>query len=242
MKPPSNQATAADPRTTQMMHPTFKPVSRRHFLRGFGGAVVGLPFLEALAPRSAQAQTAGAIQRFGVFMGCNGVDMGRWFPNGAYGALTDQHLVGTANEALIPFRNKLLFPRGVHMAPRGGGRDPGGGDDHGRCMAHKLTAFSAAPDTGLAQGPSIDYVLSQAINPGPAGARRQPLNLWVGRPGNSGAYEQPGGQEQAATGNGGSEEYEGGHPCRAGRQVNRGRLHDLQVCLEFGCQVPVARA
>ncbi|HKO92014.1 MAG TPA: DUF1552 domain-containing protein [Polyangiaceae bacterium] len=184
-----SETNASDPRTTQMMHPTFKSVSRRRFLRGLGGVAVGLPFLEALAPRSAQAQTAAAIQRFGVFMGCNGVDMGRWFPNGAYGALTDQHLVGTANEALIPFRSKLLFPRGVHMAPRAGGRDPGGGDDHGRCMAHKLTAFPAATETGLAQGPSIDYVLSQAINPGPAGARRQPLNLWVGRPGNTAGYD-----------------------------------------------------
>ena len=72
-----SETNASDPRTTQMMHPTFKSVSRRHFLRGLGGVAVGLPFLEALAPRSAQAQTAAAIQRFGVFMGCNGVDMGR---------------------------------------------------------------------------------------------------------------------------------------------------------------------
>ena len=157
------------------------PIARRHFLRGFGGVALGLPFLEALAPRMAHAQNA-AIQRFGVFFGCNGVDMTRWFPSGAYGALTDQHLVGTANEALVPFRSKLLIPRGIHMAPRGGGRDPGGGDDHGRCMAHKLTAQTAALETGLAQGPSLDYVLAQAINPGPEGSRRPALNLMVGRP------------------------------------------------------------
>ncbi len=160
-----------------------RPVSRRHFLRGFGGATLGLPFLDALAPRAAAARTASAIQRFGVFFGCNGVDMSRWFPRGPYGALSDEHLAGTANEALIPFRTQLLIPRGIHMAPRGGGRDPGGGDDHGRCMAHKLTAYPADA-SGLAQGPSIDYVLAQAINPGPDGARRPPLNLWVGKPGN----------------------------------------------------------
>ena len=163
---------------------SFKPLSRRHFLRGLGGVTVGLPFLEALAPRTAQAQTATTLRRFGVFFGCNGVDMSRWFPNGPYGALTDQHLIGTANESLVPFRSKLLIPRGIHMAPRGGGRDPGGGDDHGRCMAQKLTAFNTGTN-GLALGPSIDYVLAQAINPGPEGARRPPLNLWVGRPGNS---------------------------------------------------------
>ncbi len=179
---PKAATDLSNSRTTQVKEPTKKPVSRRHFLRGFGGVTLGLPFLEALAPRSAQAQQA-VIQRFGVFFGCNGVDMGRWFPNGAYGSLTDQHLAGTANEALVPFRSKLLFPRGLHMAPRSGGRDPGGGDDHGRCMAIKLTAFPAGLEGGLAQGPSIDYVLAQAMNPGPQGARRPALNMMVGRPG-----------------------------------------------------------
>ncbi len=160
-----------------------RPVSRRRFLRGLGGISLGLPFLEALEPRDAVAREAGVVRRFGVFFGCNGVDMTRWFPRGPYGALTDSHLLGTANEALLPFRSKLLFPRGVHMAPRSGGRDPGGGDDHGRCMAHKLTAYPADA-AGLAQGPSIDYVLAKAINPGREGGRRPPLNLWVGKPGN----------------------------------------------------------
>jgi hypothetical protein len=157
-------------------------LSRRSFLRGVGGVSLGLPFLEAWAPRSAAAREAAVIRRFGVFFGCNGVDVTRWFPRGPYGALTNAHLEGTANEALIPFRSQLSIPRGIHMAPRGGGRDPGYGDDHGRCMAHKLTAFPADAK-GLALGPSIDYVLARQINPGPAGARRPPLNLWVGKPG-----------------------------------------------------------
>jgi uncharacterized protein DUF1552 len=159
-----------------------RPLSRRHFLRGLGGVTLGLPFLEALAPRAASARESEPIRRFGVFFGCNGVDMTRWFPRGPYGPLQAAHLEGTANEALIPWRSKLLIPRGLHMAPRGGGRDPGGGDDHGRCMAHKLTAFPADA-AGLAQGPSLDYVLARAINPGLEGARRPPLNLWVGKPG-----------------------------------------------------------
>jgi hypothetical protein len=160
-----------------------RPLSRRRWLRGLGGAALGLPFLDALAPRDAAARAAGVVRRFGVFFCCNGVDVPRWFPNGPYGALEEAHFAGTANEALAPFRQQLLFPRGLHMAPRGGGRDPGGGDDHGRCMAHKLTAFPA-DQNGNALGPSLDYVLARAINPGPAGARRPPLNLWVGKPGN----------------------------------------------------------
>ena len=99
--PPAALPPAALPR------PARPPLSRRHFLRGLGGVTLGLPFLEALAPRSARAQAATTIQRFGVFFACNGVDMTRWFPNGAYGALTPEHLTGTANEALAPFVRKL---------------------------------------------------------------------------------------------------------------------------------------
>jgi hypothetical protein len=165
------------------MNPSSKnPVSRRRFLRGFGGVALGLPFLETFAPRTAQAQAAEVTTRFGVFFACNGVDTERWFPKGDFGALTDASLAGTANEVLTPFRSKLLFPRGVHMAPRGFGRDPSGGDDHGRGMAIKLTAQPADNTNWLAQGPSIDHVIAAQINPGSAGARTPPLNLMVGRP------------------------------------------------------------
>jgi hypothetical protein len=165
-----------------MKRSSMSPVSRRRFLYGFGGVALGLPFLETLAPRSAQAQEAQAIKRFGVFFACNGVDTDRWFPTGDFGALGPESLIGTANEVLDPFRSKLLFPRGVHMAPRGFGLDPGGGDDHGKGMACKLTAYPADAN-GIAQGPSIDHVLAARINPGADGARRPPLNLMVGRPG-----------------------------------------------------------
>lgn len=141
--------------------------------------MVGLPFLEALAPREAGAQSA-VIKRFGVFFACNGVNMDRWFPVGDYGALTDASLEGTSNAALSPYREKLLFPRGVHMSPRGFGRDGGGGDDHAKGMAHKLTAQLADED-GLAQGVSVDYLIAQAVNPGTEGSRRPALNLMVGR-------------------------------------------------------------
>ena len=157
------------------------PLSRRRFLRGLGGVTLGLPFLEGLAPRTARGADAAVLRRFGVFFACNGVDMSRWFPKGPYGALTEAHFAGTANEALAPFREQLLFPRGIHMTPRGWGRDPGGGDDHCRGMAHKLTACPT-DENDLAQGPSLDYVLANAINPGVDGARRPPLNLWVGKP------------------------------------------------------------
>jgi hypothetical protein len=156
---------------------------RRRFLAGFGGVLVGLPYLESLAPRTARAQEEDAVKRFGVFFACNGVDMARWFPGGSYGPLTDAHLSGTANEALLAHRAKLLFPRGVHMSPRGYDRDGGGGDDHGKGMAHKLTAQFADDREWLALGPSVDHVIAAQVNPGSDGSRRAPLNLMVGRAG-----------------------------------------------------------
>jgi hypothetical protein len=149
---------------------------RRRFLQGFGGAMVGLPFLEALAPRKAEAQTA-AVKRFGVFFACNGVNMQKWFPTTPTGELTAASLTGTANEPLIPHLGKLLIPRGVHMSPRGFDRDGGGGDDHGKGMAHKLTAQFADEEDWLALGPSVDHVIAGQVNP----AGRAPLNLMAGR-------------------------------------------------------------
>jgi hypothetical protein len=160
---------------------SMSTVSRRRFLRGFGGVVLGLPFLETLAPRSALAQEVAVPKRFGVFFACNGVNLDRWFPTTGFGELTAASLAGTANEPLDSLRNKLLFPRGVHMSPRGFNRDNGGADDHGKGMAHKLTA-QFADNNGLALGPSIDQVLAAKINPGSDGARTPPLNLMVGRP------------------------------------------------------------
>ena len=165
--------------TARAMNSRFR---RRRFLAGFGGALVGLPYLESLAPRAAQAQDA-AVKRFGVFFACNGVNMGRWFPTQDYGPLTEAHLLGTANEPLTALRGKLLYPRGVHMSPRGWGRDGGGGDDHGKGMAHKLTAQFAEAEEWLALGPSVDHVIAAEINPGNEGARRPPMNLMVGRAG-----------------------------------------------------------
>jgi len=168
--------------------------SRRRFLQGLGGGVVGLPFLEALEPKAAGQSTV--IKRFGVMLCCNGVNMDKWFPAGSYGALTDAHLTGTANEALLPYRSKLLFPAGVHMSPRGFDRDGGGGDDHHKGMAHKLTAQFCDTD-GIAEGPSLDYVIAQAVNPG----GRAALNLLVGNGGGDGlAYSSYSGPGKAIAG------------------------------------------
>lgn len=163
------------------------PQGRRRFLQGLGTVAVGLPFLESLAPRGAKAQQH-VTKRFAVFFCCNGVNMERWFPQGDYGALTEDHLTGTSNEALAPFAHKLVFPRGVHMSPRGWDLDGGEADDHGKGMAHKLTAQFADSDW-LALGPSVDQVIASEINPGAAGSRTPPLTLRVGQLANYMAFD-----------------------------------------------------
>jgi hypothetical protein len=148
---------------------------RRRFLRGAGGVAVGLPFLEGLASKRAWAAPP---KRLAIFFECNGVLMEKFFP-AAYGALTPASLAGTSLEPLKDHASKLLIPRGIHMVPRGFGRDPGSGDDHMKGMGQKLTCTPNA--NPYPSGPSLDQVVAKGINPGGKG----PLNLQVGG-GNSG--------------------------------------------------------
>jgi hypothetical protein len=155
------------------------PLQRRHFLRGLGAVAVGLPFLESVRARHAGAEST-PLKRFAVFHCCNGVNMQKWFPTGDFGALSEASFANTSNASLAPFAKKVTFPRGIHMSPRGWGMDGGEADDHGKGMAHKLTAQFTNEDW-LAMGESVDHLLARNINPGEQGARRAPLNLHVGR-------------------------------------------------------------
>jgi hypothetical protein len=152
-------------------------IRRRHFLAGLGGIGLGLPFLEAFAPRKAAAAAAATPKRLAVFFNHNGVNMDKWFPTTAYGALTPASFMGTGMEPIASYASKILLPRGLHQVPRGWGRDPGGGDDHAKGVGCKLTAAPLADTTErYAQGVSLDQVIARAVNPNKQGA----LNLMVG--------------------------------------------------------------
>jgi len=154
-----------------------RKVNRRLFLRGVGGVSIGLPFLETFAPRRAAAQAAATPKRLAVFFNHNGVNMDKWFPTTAYGALSAASFMGTGMEPIAPYASKILLPRGLHQVPRGFNRDPGGGDDHARGVGCKLTAAPLADTTErYATGVSVDQVIAKAVNPGGQGA----LNLMVG--------------------------------------------------------------
>ena len=151
--------------------------TRRNFLRGIGGVTLGLPFLDALAPRRARAAGENDPRRFIAFFECNGVEMNRFFPNGAYGALSAGMLAGTALEPLVDYVGDLCIPRGIHMVPRGFNRDNTPGDDHAKGMVHKLTAQPCVDGSLFAAGISVDQEIANNLNDN----GRPALNLHVGR-------------------------------------------------------------
>jgi hypothetical protein len=87
-------------------------------------------------------------------------------------------------------------PRGIHLVPRGWGRDPAGGDDHAKAIGHRLTAAAnQMTQERYASGISIDQVIAKSINPGGKG----PLNLMVGYRANDvlGSFSYTGPGQQA---------------------------------------------
>jgi hypothetical protein len=55
-------------------------LDRRFFLRSAGGALLGLPFLESMMPRSLSAQTKPVTKRFVAIQSCSGQFVTDWFP------------------------------------------------------------------------------------------------------------------------------------------------------------------
>jgi hypothetical protein len=150
-------------------------ITRRRFLRGVGGVALALPFLESFAPRRARA--AASPKRLAIFFCCNGINPDKFWPVTPYGALTEASFAGTALQPISPYVSKMVMPRGIHLVPRGWGRDPAGGDDHAKVVGHRLTAAPNQDTTErYASGISIDHVVAPSINPGGKG----PLNLMVG--------------------------------------------------------------
>jgi hypothetical protein len=163
-------------------------LGRRNFLRGVGGVAVGLPFLESLGftRGTAHAQSAPALaapRRFVTFFQCNGANMSKLWPTGAYGALTAAHFA--ADRTLYPlanYRDKLLVLRNLHMSPKGFGQDPNtNGDDHSKGMGHKLTA-APLDASGFATGVSLDQFIATQVNP----QQRPAMTLGVHQSGGGG--------------------------------------------------------
>jgi hypothetical protein len=137
---------------------------RRTLLRGAAGIAVALPFLDAMLPRSAQAQAAAAPQRFGVMFSQNGVIPGDWTPTGG---VTDFTLP-TELSSLTPYRDDIIVMHGLNNETS----YMQGGNPHDLGMAHMLTCMRMKVNAlgraghvidGTAGGPSIDQAIAKAI-------------------------------------------------------------------------------
>jgi hypothetical protein len=153
-----------------------KRYGRRAFLGGTAGAVIGLPFLESLAPRTALGQSAAAPKRF----------LGYWYPNGYY--MLDWHPTGTGTNftfgpnmgpggrvwadglgtfpttedgpGLDSIKDQVLLISGLqntHQPAMVPGDHSGG---TGSFLTNRSVSMAVNAKMG---GPSIDYTLAQAI-------------------------------------------------------------------------------
>jgi hypothetical protein len=149
-------------------------VKRRLFLKGVAGASLAAPFLSSLYPRSAKAAGTGP-QRLVIFYTNNGCLTNRWFPKVENGPVDAAALAGTTLAPLSDVANKLLFPRGLALYPRG--TVNGYFDPHDQGMGSKLTCAPIKPDGDhYATAPSLDWLAASLVNPG----TKSPLVLSVG--------------------------------------------------------------
>lgn len=128
--------------------------SRRTVLRGAFGAVLGLPWLEALA------QTATPPKRLVLTFSPNGTVYESWLPTQDASGLT----LSTVLAPLEPVKSKLLVVGHVDMKSA----QFGPGDGHGRGIAHLWTGTEmwGSPIAGSvwwAGGPSVDQVAADTL-------------------------------------------------------------------------------
>jgi len=147
-----------------------RTVNRRAFLYGAGGVALGLPFLEGLAERSAWAADANPIFTFFLCGAC-GVEPKRFWPSGS-GALSGLLSGGKAVDALKDYAENLLLVKNVNfpqVSPSGCG--------HAQGLSQALTGKTPTGSGGsaTATGPSVDWVISKAVNGG-----KEPMTLYAG--------------------------------------------------------------
>ena len=149
----------------------MKKLSRRHVLRGLGGAVIGLPFLEGLNLRDAKAQD---VEPFAIFFrqACGvacaqstdeiGDEPERFWPT-TLGSLTADTLQGRALDELTAYASRMLVVHNVDM------EDYDYGDGHARGALQGLTARGPTVDgaggDSEASGESIDHRIGRELNP-----------------------------------------------------------------------------
>ena len=154
--------------------------SRRLVLRGLGGAVLGLPFLESLRPAHAAAAPTPHYAVFvrqgnGVQQADNGEPEGYW-PRST-GTMSSASLSADSDRALSElstYADRCLFVKGVRFAFEGNGCGHSGGGNQ-VLTAAKVSEYPAV-ERSLAMGESIDNFIARS-HPNNGG---EPLTLYTG--------------------------------------------------------------
>lgn len=153
---------------------------RRHFLRGLGGFVMALPFLESLLTKKEAA--AAKYDPFVVIMRQgNGVkqktnDEPEGFWPSATGAITKASLTADADRAvsvLADYADKLLLVKGVDFAFPGNGCGHSGGGN--QCLTAAQVSQDLSGPASLSMGESIDNRIARELHP-----MIEPLTLYAG--------------------------------------------------------------
>lgn len=153
-------------------------MSRRTILRGAGGAAIALPWLEAMAPRRAQAAT-GPAKRFVVMFSANGTIPSAWTPTA--GTSETDFTLSPILSPLEPHKADVVVVAGLEQKG-------GGGDGHQNGIGGMLTGqmlnsgpfagVGAAP-AGWPMGPSVDQRIAEGLAV-PTQVRSLELGVQVG--------------------------------------------------------------
>ncbi len=133
----------------------FERLTRRSFLGG-AGVMVGLPLLEAMLPRRAQAGGAAAPKRLLCWYVPNGIHMAGWTPSttGPDFALTP------ILQPLAALKSEILVISGLDNAPA----ESDGPGDHASGTSGFLTCTHVnKSETVITNGTSIDQIYAQHI-------------------------------------------------------------------------------
>ncbi len=157
---------------------TRSRIDRRTFLRGAGGALIALPFLDAMGGCGGKADPFqgsiasgaralnGQPKRLLVIFSGNGTEntLTQWRPGGGETDFTLSPIL----EPLAPFKNDLLIPDGISMESSYAGP----GDAHQRGMGNVLTGTELldgnfkgndGQTAGYAGGISVDQAIAKHI-------------------------------------------------------------------------------
>ncbi|MEP7122791.1 MAG: DUF1552 domain-containing protein [Byssovorax sp.] len=155
-------------------------IQRRHFLRGLGGAIIALPFLETFAQKGA---LAAGPPPFAIFMRqANGVvqktDEPDTFWPTKMGQLTKAGMLADGDQAvnvLAEYADKLLVVQGVDFGFPGNGCGHSGGGN--QCLTAAKVSDTPSGNESLSMGESIDNRIATELQP----TGVEPLTLYAGK-------------------------------------------------------------